>query len=131
MQVELLAEAETLGEVRPRRRAGHHDEAVWIRERQRPEQDGIDDAEHPDHRADGKSEGGDGGDEKARRAYERPPAVTEVRNPLHDHRPSQGLSDSTEKGPQRFADLSVFGGLREKQCPAHPRATPVAREQSV
>ena len=28
MQVELLAEAETLGEVRPRRRAGQHDEAV-------------------------------------------------------------------------------------------------------
>src|SRR5687768_9064052 len=74
-------------------------------ERQRPEQDGIDDGEHPDHRPDGKSESSDRGDEKARRADERPPGVTEVQNPLHDHvgAPHRGLADSTETGLQKFA----------------------------
>ena len=59
VQVELLAEPETLREVRPRRSAGHDDEAVCIREWERPEQNSIDDAEHPDHGADGKGEGHD------------------------------------------------------------------------
>jgi hypothetical protein len=85
MEVELRAETEALGEVRPGRRAGHHDEAVGVGEGQRLEQDRVDDAEHPDDRSDGETEGGNGGDEKARGADERPPGVTKVREPLRDH----------------------------------------------
>ena len=73
---------------------GQDDEAVRVRERQRPKQDGVDDAEHPDHRADGERERGDGGDEEAGRAAERAPGVAEVGNPLDDH---GRLEDSTEE----------------------------------
>ena len=103
MHVELLAEAETLGEVRSGRRAGQHDEAVRIRKRQRLQQDRIDDAEHPHHRPDGQGKGADRGEEKARRADERSPPVTEVRKPLHVHRPQRKLGHWTESGPQMFA----------------------------
>ena len=79
MEVELDAEPEAVGEVRAGRRAGQHDEAVGVGKGQRPEQDRVDDVEHPDHRADRERQGDDRRDEKARRAEERPPGVPEVR----------------------------------------------------
>ena len=84
VEVELQAEAEALGQVRARRGAGQDDQPVGVGEGERPQEDRVDDAEHPGHRADGERERADGGDEKAGRAKQRAPGMAEVRRPLHD-----------------------------------------------
>ncbi len=87
-----------------RRRAVQLDETFGVREGQRPQQQGVEKAEHRRVEADAEREGEDGDERKERLARQRPDNVAQI------------LGESDEGTRQRCAGARRFGCVRLAQC---------------
>src|SRR5688572_15508336 len=78
MEVELGGEAEALRQVGARRGAPDRNQSLGARERERPQDDRVDDTEHPGHRADREPERQNARDEKSGCATKPTPCMAKV-----------------------------------------------------